>query len=121
MITKMKIWQNRLLKVCLILVLSFSILPEVAFAHEESYNKAEIDSTLSEGANSCDEHNCPILPDTPFHHCAVCCSVSHFYIDQLTGIVFYFSNMPQPYSVDGGVIYKELFSKTLFRPPQSIL
>ncbi len=121
MFTNMKSRQIRLTKVCLILVLSFSILPDVVFAYEDTYNKAEIDSTLSDETNSCDEHNCPILPDEPFHHCAVCCAVSHFYIDQLTGIIFHFNNIPQSYSMDGDVLYKELFSKTLFRPPQSIL
>ncbi|MHC4268302.1 MAG: hypothetical protein ACYSTS_07530 [Planctomycetota bacterium] len=121
MLTKITLRHCRLLKVCLVLVLSFSILPDVVFSHEVSYNKAEIDSTFSKETNSCDEHNCPLLPDEPFHHCAVCCAVSHFYIDQLTGIILHFNNIPQSYSMDGDVLYKELFSKTLFRPPQSIL
>ncbi len=121
MTTEFKIRQNRLLKICMILVLSFSILPDVVFSHEDTYSKAVIDFTLSEETNSCDEHNCPILPDEPFHHCAVCCTVSHFYIDQLAGVILHFNKIPQSYSTDGDVLYKELFSKTLFRPPQSIL
>ncbi len=121
MITKMKLWQNRLLKVCLILVLSFSILPDVIFSHENISDKAEIDSTLSEETNSCDEHNCPVLPDEPFHHCAVCCAISHFFINQLGGINFHFDNTPQSFSMAEDVLYKDLFAKTLFRPPQSIL
>jgi hypothetical protein len=121
MYMEMNLWQNRLLKVCLILVLSFSILPDVVFSYEDTSDKAEIYSTLSEKTNSCDEHHCPTLPDEPFHHCAVCCAVSHFYIDQLPEIVLHFNNIPQSYSMGGEVLYNEHFSKTLFRPPQSIL
>ncbi len=120
MFANMKLRHTRLVKVCLIIALFFSVIPDVVFAHNDTFNKAGIDSTLPEEANSCDEHNCPILPDAPFHHCAVCCSVSHFYIDQLTGIILHFNNIPQSYSMDGEVLYKELFSRTLFRPPQSI-
>ncbi len=111
----------RILKVCLILVLSFSVLPEVVFSQEDIYDKVEIDSTSSEGTNSCDEHNCPVLPDEPFHHCAVCCVISHFFTNQLTENVFYFNNTSQPSSITEDVLHKELFAKTLFRPPQSIL
>ena len=111
----------RILKVCLILVLSFSILPEVVFSQEDIYDKVEIDFTSSEGTNSCDEHNCPVLPDEPFHHCAVCCVISHFFTNQLTENVFYFNNTSQPSSITEDVLHKELFAKTLFRPPQSIL
>ena len=111
----------RILKVCLILVLSFSILPEVVFSQEDIYDKVEIDFTSSEGTNSCDEHNCPVLPDEPFHHCAVCCVISHFFTNQLIENVFYFNNTSQPSSITEDVLYKELFVKTLFRPPQSIL
>ncbi len=121
MFTNSNIIQGRLLKTCLILILSFSILPDTVFAYADAYNNAEVNTTLSQETNSCDEHNCPILPDAPFHHCAVCCAVSHFYIDQLTGIFLHFNNIPQSYSMDRDVLYKELFSKTLFRPPQSIL
>ncbi len=121
MLTKVKLRQNRLVKVCLILVLSFSVISDAVFAHKDTFNKAEIVSALSEETNSCDENSCPILPDAPFHHCAVCCSASHFYIDQLTGIVFHFNNIPQSYSVGVDVLYNEHFSKMLFRPPQSVL
>jgi len=111
----------RQIRILLILVLSFSILPEVVFSQEDIYDKVEIDSTSSEGTNSCDEHNCPVLPDEPFHHCAVCCAVSHFFINQLTGINFHFSNTPQSFLMNEDVLHKELFAKTLFHPPQSIL
>ncbi len=110
-----------ILKACLILVLFFSIFPEVVFSQEDIYDKVEIDFASSEGTNSCDEHNCPVLPDEPFHHCAVCCVISHFFTNQLTGINFHFDNTPQAFSMAEDVLYKELFVKTLFRPPQSIL
>ncbi len=121
MFTKIKLVQNRLLNICLILVLSLAIIPEIVFAHENTHSNSEISATVSEETNSCDDHGCPILPVAPFHHCVVCCAVSHLYIDQLTGISLHFSNIPQSRFMDGGVLYKELFSKTLFRPPQSIL
>ncbi len=111
----------RILKACLILVLFLSIFPEVVFSQEDIYNKVEIDSVSSEGTNSCDEHNCPVLPDEPFHHCAVCCAISHFFINQLSGINFHFDNTSQSFSTAEDVLYKDLFAKTLFRPPQSIL
>lgn len=111
----------RILKVCLILVLFLSIFPEVVFSQEDIYDKAEIVSASSEKTNSCDEHNCPVLPDEPFHHCAVCCTISHVFTNQLTGINFHFDNTPQVFSIDEDALYKKLFAKTLFRPPQSIL
>ncbi len=118
---KRKSGHIRTLKVCLILVLFFSIFPEVVFSQEDIYDKVEIDFAPSEGTNSCGEHNCPVLPDEPFHHCAVCCVISHFFTNQLTGINFHFDNTPQAFSMAEDVLYKELFAKTLFRPPQSIL
>ncbi len=118
---KMKSGHIRILKVCLILVLFFSIFPEVVFSQEDIYDKVEIDFASSEGTNSCDEHNCPVLPDEPFHHCAVCCVISHFFTNQSNGINFHFDNTPQVFSMDEDVLYNELFAKTLFRPPQSIL
>ncbi len=121
MFTEIRLSKIRILKVCLILVLSFSVLPEVVFSQEDTYNKVEIDFTSSEGTNSCDEHNCPVLPDEPFHHCAVCCVISHFFTNHLTENVFYFNNTSQLSSITEGVLHKELFAKTLFRPPQSIL
>jgi hypothetical protein len=68
MVMEIKLSRIRILKGCLILVLAFSVLPEVVFSQEGTYDKVEIDSTSSEGTNSCDEHNCPVLPDEPFHH-----------------------------------------------------
>ena len=121
MFMKMKYGHLRVLKACLILVLFFSIFPEVVFSREDICDKAEISSVSSEGTNSCDEHNCPVLPDEPFHHCAVCCVISHFFTNQLTGINFHFDNTPQAFSVAEDFLYKELFAKTLFRPPQSII
>ncbi len=118
---KRKSGHFRILKVCLILVLFFSIFPEVVFSQEDIYDKVEIDFASSEGTNSCDEHNCPVLPDGPFHHCAVCCVISHFFTNQLTGINIHFDNTPQAFSMAEDVLYKDLFAKTLFRPPQSIL
>jgi hypothetical protein len=121
MFMKVKLRQIRiLLKVCLILVLFFSIFPEVVFSQEDIYNKVEIGSISSERTNSCDEHNCPVLPDAPFHHCAVCCVISHFFTNQLTGINFHFDNTPQYSSIIGDILHNKLFAKTLFRPPQSI-
>ena len=88
MFMEIKLKRIRILKVCLILVLSFSILPEVVFSQEDIYDKVKVDFTSSERTNSCDEHNCPVLPDEPFHHCAVCCVISHFFTNQLTENVF---------------------------------
>ncbi len=121
MVTKMKYKRIRMLKACLILVLLFSIFPEVVFSQEDIYNSVEIDSVSTERTNSCDEHNCPVLPDEPFHHCAVCCFISHFFTNQLIGINFHFDNTPQAFSIAEDLLCKELFAKTLFRPPQSIL
>ena len=121
MFMEMKLSKIRILKVCLVLVLSFSVLPEVVFSQEDVYDKVEIDFTSSEETNSCDEHKCPVLPDEPFHHCAVCCVISHFFTNQLTENVFYFNNTSQPSSITEDVLHKELFVETLFRPPQSIL
>jgi hypothetical protein len=120
-IDNMKLKQVRLLKVFLIVVLCFSIFPEVVSSQEDTFNKVEIGFVNSEGTNSCDEHNCPILPDEPFHHCAVCCAISHFFTNQLIGVNFHFDNTPQSFSMAEDVLYKELFAKTLFRPPQPIL
>jgi hypothetical protein len=116
-----KLGNIRILKACLILVLLLSIFPEVVSSQEDIYNKVDIDIASSDGTNSCDEHNCPILPDEPFHHCAVCCVISHFFINQLSGINFHFDNTPQSFSMAEDVLYMDLFAKTLFRPPQSIL
>ncbi len=121
MFMNIKSGRIRILKACLILVLFLSIFPEVVFSQEDIYNKVDVDIASSEGTNSCDEHNCPVLPDEPFHHCAVCCAISHFFINQLTDINFHFDNTPQSFSMDEDVLYKDLFAKTLFRPPQSIL
>jgi len=118
MFMKMKI---RLLRICLVLVLIFSIFPEVVFSFEDTSDSVRIGSASSEGTNSCDEHNCPILPDKPFHHCAVCCTVSHFFTNQSTGVILHFNNTSQLSSTTEDVLYKELFAKTLFRPPQSTL
>ncbi|ODS31883.1 MAG: hypothetical protein SCARUB_02997 [Candidatus Scalindua rubra] len=117
----MKLKRVRLFKACLVLILCFSIFPEVVFSYEDTYDKVKIASASSEGTNPCDEHNCPILPNEPFHHCAVCCVVSHSFITLSSGIIFHFSNTSQPSSMAEDVLYKELFAKTLFRPPQSIL
>ena len=118
---EIKLRKIRILKVCLILVLSFSILPEVVFSFEDTYDRVEIGSASSEGTNSCNEHNCPILPSEPFQHCAVCCTFSHFFTNQSTGVIFHFNNTSQLFPTTENVLYKELFAKTLFRPPQSTL
>ena len=118
---KLKPKQIRVLKVCLILFLAFSIFPDVIFSQVDTIDKVEIESASSEGTNSCDEHNCPLPPDEPCHHCAVCCSISHFFSNQSTGVSFHFDNTPQAYSMDEDALYNELFANTLFRPPQSIL
>lgn len=121
MIIGMKLIRGRLLKVCLVLILCFSIFPEVVFSFEVNYNKVEIDSAFSEGTNSCNEHNCPIPPNEPFNHCSVCCVVSHSFITLSSRIIFHFSNTSQPSLMTEDVLYKELFAKTLFRPPKPIL
>ena len=116
-----KLKQMRVLKVCLILMLLFSIFPEVVFSQKDIYDKVEIGSASSEGTNSCDEHHCPVIPNEPCQHCPVCCVVSHFFTNQLTSINFHFSNGSQFSSIIEDVLHKKLFAKTLFRPPQSIL
>ncbi len=121
MFMKIKFGHNRILKVCLILVLFFSIFPEIVFSQEDIYDQTEIGFASSDRTNSCDEHHCPVLPDGPYHHCAVCCAISHFFINQLSGINFHFDNTPQSFSMDEDILYKDLFAKTLFRPPQSII
>lgn len=121
MLMKMKLRQIRILKVCLILIMSFAILPEVVYSFEDAYDKAETVSASSDGTSSCDEHNCPVLPDKPFHHCAVCCVISHFFTNQLTSINFHIDDASRTSSITERVLHKELFAKTLFRPPQSTL
>lgn len=109
----------RILKVFLILILFFSIFPETTFSFEDIY--AGTDYASAEETNTCKEHNCPVLPNKLFHHCAVCCVLSHSFITLSSGIVFHFSNTFQPSSITGDILYKELFPKTVFHPPQSIL
>ncbi len=92
--------QNRLLNICLILVLFLAIIPEIDFVHENTCSNSEINPAVSEETNSCDEHDCPIFPEESFHHCVVCCAVSHLYIDQLTGIFLHFNNIPQSHFMD---------------------
>jgi|TARA_B100001079_G_scaffold39454_1_gene30825 hypothetical protein len=121
MFTEIRLSKIRILKVCLILVLSFSVLPEVVFSLEGTNDKVETNSASSERTNSCDEHNCPALPDEPFHHCTVCCVISPSFTNQSAENTFYFNNTSQLSSITEDVLYKELFTKTLFRPPQSIL
>ncbi len=111
----------RVLRTCLILILSFSIFPEFVFSFEDTNYKVEIDSASPEGTSSCNEHHCPILPNKPYQHCAVCCVISHFFTNQLIENVFYFNNTSQLSSITEDVLHKELFAKTLFRPPQPIL
>lgn len=108
-------------KACLVLIFCFSILPEVIYSQEDVFNKLETGSASAEGTNSCDEHNCPVPPDEPFHHCAVCCTVSHVFTNQSTGIILQFSNSPRSSSTINNVLYNELFAKTLFHPPKSII
>jgi hypothetical protein len=118
---EIKLRKIRILKVCVILILSFSIIPEVVFSFEDTYGRIETGSDSSEGTNSCNDHHCPILPSEPFHHCAVCCTVSHFFTNQSTGVILHFNNTSQLFPTTEDILYKELFAKTLFRPPQSIL
>ncbi|MDR4498324.1 MAG: hypothetical protein MRK02_10455 [Candidatus Scalindua sp.] len=110
-----------IVRLCLIFFLSSSTLTEVVFAFENTYNVGEIGSASSEGTNSCDEHHCPVVPNQPCQHCPVCCAVSHLFTNHLTAVIFHFNNSPQSYSIPEDVLYKELFAKTLFHPPQSIL
>ena len=111
----------RVLKICLILILSFSIFPEFVFSFEDTYCKVEIGAASSEGTNSRNEHHCPILPNKPYQHCAVCCALSHFFINVSTGSIFHFSNTSQSSSMIEDILYKELLAKTFYHPPQSIL
>jgi hypothetical protein len=117
----MKLKQLRFTKACLVLILCFSILPEAVFSFEDTFDKVEIGSASSEGTNSCNEHHCPVVPNQPCQHCPVCCTVSHHFTNQSTGIIFHFNNSSQPFSIAEDVLDKELFAKKLFRPPQSIL
>ncbi len=111
----------RLFKACLVLVLCFSVLPEVAFSFTNTCNKVEIGSVSTEGTNPCNERNCPMIPGEPCQQCPVCCSFSPLYTNLSSSFVFHFDNTPQVFSIDEDALYKELFTKTLFRPPQSIL
>lgn len=117
----MKINRVRLFKAYLVLILCFTIFPEVVFSFTNTCNKVAIDSDSSEGANSCNEHNCPMIPGEPCQQCPVCCTFSPFYTNLSSSIIFHFNNTSQSSSITEDVLYKELFAKTLFRPPQSIL
>jgi len=110
-----------IVRLCFILLLFSSIFSEVVFSFEDSYNEVEIGSDSSKSANSCDEHHCPVVPKQPCQHCPVCCVVSHLFTNHLTAIILHFNNSSQSYSIPEDILYKELFAKTLFRPPQSIL
>jgi hypothetical protein len=121
LIIDMKLKQVRLCKVCLVLILCFSVLPEVAFSFTNTCNKVAIDSDSSEGANSCNEQSCPMVPGEPCQQCPVCCAFSPYYTNLSSSFVFHFSNTSQLSSITEDVFHKELFAKTLFRPPQSIL
>jgi len=111
----------RVLRICLILILSFSIFPEFVFSFEDTNYKVEIDSASPEGTNSCNEHHCPILPNKPYQHCAVCCALSHFYIENLSAGIAFHLNKLQPCQLIETAFYGELFPKGIFHPPQSIL
>ncbi len=113
--------QVHLLRVCFILLLCFSIFPEVVASHYSTNESAQLNSVSAQDTNSCNEHNCPIRPNEPYHHCSVCCIISHFFTNQAAENTFIFSNTPQLFSIAENVFYRELFEKTLFRPPQSIL
>ncbi len=117
----MKLKRVRLFKACLVLILCFSVLPEVAFSFTNTCNKVEIDSGSSEDANTCDEQNCPMIPGQPCQQCPVCCTFSPIYTNLSSSFVFHFSNTSQLSSITEDALYKKLFTKTLFRPPQSIL
>lgn len=120
-IMKEKLRQIHILKICLALILSLSIFPDVGLPSENTYNKVEVSST-SEVTDSCNEHHCPILPTKPFHHCTVCCSLPHYYVGNLSTEVAFHSNNPlQSYSLTEDALYKELLAKTIFHPPQVVL
>lgn len=116
----MRLRQIHILKVCLILVLTFSIFPEVVFSFGNANDKVEIVNASSEGTNSCNEHHCPIVPNRPCQHCPVCCIFSHYYVENISASIIFDINTSQPSSATEDILYKELFAKILFRPPQSI-
>ncbi|MFQ5786480.1 MAG: hypothetical protein ACE5H1_00715 [Thermodesulfobacteriota bacterium] len=120
-IIDMKLKRVRLFKACLVLILCFSVLPEVAFSFTNTCNKVEIDSDSSEGANSCNEQNCPMIPGEPCQQCPVCCVSPHYYVENTSiGVTFGIIAL-QPSTLREGILYDKLLAKTIFHPPQSIL
>lgn len=117
----MKLKRVRLFKVCLVLILCFSILPEVVFSFENSIDKVELNSSHLEETNTCNETNCPNLPNEPCKDCPVCCSFPHYYVENLSiGVVFGVSTS-QHSALREDILYDKLLAKTIFHPPQSIL
>ena len=111
----------RLFKACLILILCFSILPEVVFSFEDTFDKVEIGSASSKGASTCNETHCPSLPNEPCKHCPVCCVFPHYYVENTSmGVTFDIIEL-QPSTLREDILYDKLLAKTIFHPPQSIL
>lgn len=117
----MKLKRVRLFKACLILILCFSILPEVVFSFEGTFDKVEINSLHLEETNTCNETNCPYLPNEPCKDCLVCCVFPHYYVENLsTGVTFGIVTL-QKSTLREDILYEKILAKTIFRPPQSIL
>ena len=117
----MKLKHVRLLKVCLVLILCFSIFPEVFFSNDNTNEKVEMSSASSEGTNSCDEHHCPSLPNEPCQNCSVCCSFPNYYVENLSiGVTFGIVTL-QNSTLREDILYDKLLAKTIFHPPQTIL
>lgn len=115
----MELQQIRWLKV--FLILCFSVLPEVVFSFEDTFNKVKIGSASSEGTDPCNGQNCPVVPNQSCPNCPVCCNFSLLFTDLSPVVIFQFRDIYQFFSMTEDVLYKELFTKTLYRPPQSII
>jgi hypothetical protein len=117
----MKSKQIHIFKFCLILSICFSINPESIFSSEDSFDKVKINSSHLEETNTCNETNCPYLPNEPCKDCPVCCSFPHYYVDNLSMGVAFGINTSHPSSLIKDILYNKLLAKTIFHPPQSIL
>jgi hypothetical protein len=117
----MKLKRVRLFKVCLVLILCFSILPEIVFSFENSIDKVELNSSQLEETNTCNETHCPSLPNEPCKHCPVCCAFPHYSVENTPMEVAFGIITLQPSTLREDILYKKLLAKTIFHPPQSIL
>ncbi|ODS29987.1 MAG: hypothetical protein SCARUB_04909 [Candidatus Scalindua rubra] len=117
----MKLKRVRIFKACLVLTLCFSILPEVVFSFEDSFDKVKINSLHLEETNTCNETNCPMIPGEPCQQCPVCCIFPHYYVESTSmGVTFGIIAL-QPSTLREDILYEKMLAKAIFHPPQSIL